>query len=261
MFHIGTMGYGYKDWHNGVFYPNGMRSPAFLAHYSSIFNAVEMDTTYYGTPPADRVQKWAASVPFDFTFSPKTPKIITHEHRLTGDALPLMAQFTETMRLFGEKLGVILIQFPPDFSVEEMPALNRFLPHLPPDLRFAVEFRHSSWYKRATSELLQAHGVAWASTDYIYLPKQVHVTANFIYLRLLGKHGNFKVKDKEKVDSTPLVTWWAEQLQPHLESVRDVFVFANNDYAGHSPTTANKLKQVLNLPTVPTRPPQQGTLF
>ena len=255
------MGYGYKDWHNGVFYPNGMRPSTFLAHYSRIFNAVEMDTTFYGTPPAERVKRWRDRVPAQFTFSPKMPKTITHNLRLTAEALPLMMQFVETMRLFEQKLGVILIQLPPDFGVGEMPAFSQFLPHLPTDLRFAVEFRHKSWYKRATSELLQAHGIAWASTDYIYLPKQVHVTTHFIYLRLLGRHGNFKLKHKERVDSTPLVQWWVDQWQPHLDKVDAIFVFANNDYAGHSPTTINKLKRLLNLPTVPTRPPQQGLLF
>ena len=42
MFYIGTMGFGYDDWCD-VFYPAMMPARKYLAYYSRIFNAVEID--------------------------------------------------------------------------------------------------------------------------------------------------------------------------------------------------------------------------
>ena len=260
-FFVGTMGYGYKDWQDGVFYPAGMPARNQLAHYSSIFNAVEMDTTFYATPRHEVVQRWQQSVPADFIFCPKTPRIITHDHRLRDEAIPLMAEFLEAVAHFGENLGPILIQFPPDFTVTEEEALQAFLSQLPDAYRYTVEFRDDSWFRRATSEMLKERHIAWTSTDYLYMPKQVHATTDFIYLRLLGRHGSYKTKDRERVDSTPRVTWWRDLLAPFRDKVKAVYIFANDDYAGHSPTTANRMKAALGLPIVSTRPPQQGRLL
>jgi hypothetical protein len=101
---------------NGVFYPAGMGQKQFLAYYSQRFNAVEMDSTFYGVPTAEAVQRWTAVTTPAFKISPKTPREITHDLRLGGSAA-LMAAFLETMRLLGDKLGPILIQFPPDFTI------------------------------------------------------------------------------------------------------------------------------------------------
>jgi uncharacterized protein YecE (DUF72 family) len=255
------MGYAYKAWQDGVFYPAGMAPRLYLSHYSQIFNAVEMDNTFYGVPRPETVQRWALGTPEAFRFCPKTPRSITHEHRLSHEARSAMNAFLEAVRHFEEKLGPILIQFPPDFTADERPLLTAFLLWLPEDLRFAVEFRDRSWYKRSTSEMLQELGMAWVSTDYIYMPRQVHATTDFIYLRLLGRHGAFPEKQEEQLDSTERLEWWWEQIQPHLLTTEAVYVFANNDYAGHSPTTCNKMKRIMGLPTVPTRPIRQSGLF
>lgn len=244
-FVIGTMGYSYTDWRNGVFYPKGMPPRDFLAHYSQRFNGVEMDNTFYGIPRASSVQQWTSLTPDGFIFCPKTPRAITHELRLNATAVAQMAEFLEVVRLFGPKLGPILVQFPPDFTLNEWESLAQFLANLPADLSFTMEFRHRSWYKRRTSELLQAHGVAWTSTDYIYLPAQVHATADFIYLRLLGRHGSYAQKVAEQVDSMPRLQWWWQEMQPHLPHMRAVYIFANNDYAGYSPTTCEKFKRII----------------
>ena len=42
------MGFSYKDW-NGVFYPDGMPPREYLGHYSTVFDSVELDSTFYGT--------------------------------------------------------------------------------------------------------------------------------------------------------------------------------------------------------------------
>ena len=102
-----------------------------------------------------------------------------------------MTKFLNTMRLLGPKLGAVLIQLPPSFTDAEISTINTFLAELPPDLDYAVEFRHKSWYTPATVALLETYGIGWVAIDYVDLPKRIEATANFLYLRWLGRHGRF----------------------------------------------------------------------
>lgn len=256
---LGTMGFSYKDW-NGVFYPDGMSSRDRLAYYSRIFEAVELDSTFYGTPREEYVERWAAVTPPNFTFCAKTPREITHERRLE-DSGERMGKFLSTMRLLGDKLGVILIQLPPDMTFGHIHKLAVFLRELPDNLRFAVEFRHPSWHATATGQLLENHNVCWASTDYKFLPQRVFVTTDFVYIRWIGRHGQYELKDHERVDLTPRLQEWWEDIQNRSESIQALYGFFNNDYAGHAPATCNRFKEIAGLPTKQLRPPQQGRLF
>ncbi len=257
--YLGTIGFSYKDW-DGAFYPVGMPQRSYLAYYSQIFNAVELDSTFYGTPPAERVRQWALTVPEGFKFCVKTPREITHDLRLL-EAQPAMETFLKTMRLLGHKLGAILIQLPPSFTAAEFDTVAVFLTNLPTDLQFAIEFRHTSWYISETAELLKSHGMGWVSLDYVDLPKQIGLTTDFLYLRWLGEHGRFEHKDREQIDVTPELTGWWEYIQPHLSHIQTIYGFFNNDYAGHSPSTCNRFKAIVGLPVVQPQLPQQGRLF
>lgn len=257
--YLGTVGFSYKDW-NGVFYPPGATARQYLARYSQIFNSVELDSTFYGTPPPERVQQWAMTVPADFKFGVKTPRQITHDMRLV-DALQLMTKFLDTMRLLGDKLGPILIQLPPSLTVGEIDTVNRFLTQLPSAWRYAIEFRHTSWFTPQTAELLASHQICWVSTEYVDVPKQVVPTTDFLYIRWLGRHGQFERKNQERIDVTPQLRWWIDQLQPHLDSFERVYGFFNNDYSGHSPRTCNRFKEMIDLEANYPEIPQQGRLF
>lgn len=257
--YLGTQGYSYKDW-EGVFYPAHSKSREYLAHYSRIFNAVEINTTFYGAPRAGTVKKWARSTPDDFIFCPKTPRNITHDLRLEN-TFQLMAEFVETLQLFGSKLGPILIQLPPDFTTDELPALNDFLDELPNEARFAVEFRHRSWDNQLTAEILHKRKIAWATTDYIYLSKEVHVTTNFIYIRWLGRHGTFARKDRIQKDVSDKLIWWWQQLRPHQEKVKAVYGFFNDEFAGHAPATVNQFKRIAGMPVKEPDIPKQRQLL
>ncbi|MCI0399498.1 MAG: DUF72 domain-containing protein [Chloroflexi bacterium] len=258
--YLGTMGFSYKEDWSGVFYPEGLPQRDFLAYYSQFFNAVELDSTFYGTPRTEYVERWAAATPAEFKFCAKVPREITHDLRL-ANAADLMNTFVDTMRLLGDKLGAILVQLPPDFAFDQIHTLAVFLRHLPPDVRYAVEFRHPSWHATATGQLLQNHRACWVSTDYVHLPQRVYVTTDFIYIRWIGRHGQYEVKDHERVDMTPRLQAWYEDIQNRLDGINTIYGFFNNDYAGHSPATCNRFKAIVGLPTQELQPPQQGKLF
>ncbi len=260
--YVGTMGFGYRSW-QGAFYPDKLPKAQQLAYYAARFNALEMDSTFYGTPKADVVARWRETTPDGFIFCPKAPREITHDMRLSGPAEDVLALFVETMLTLGDRLGPILLQFPPDFAAAEADALAAFLPRLPGAARFAIELRHRSWWRDETADLFRAHGVCWAAADYIYLPKEFRRTADFLYLRLLGRHGQFDDKSREVLDKTEELREWRAKAAVHSEGdapVDAIYAFFNDDYAGHAPATANRMRALLGW-EVEERPPQQGRLF
>ncbi len=258
-YYLGTMGFSYSAW-KGVFYPAGAPVSDYLAYYSRAFNAVELDTTFYAVPRPAVVEQWASAVPAGFRFAAKTPRLITHEMGL-ADAGQFMDEFLEVMRRLGDRLGVILIQLPPGYTVEHRPRLEKFLGGLPEDIRFAVEFRHRTWYTPATAELLAARRIAWAATEYPHLPQQLTSTTDLLYIRWLGQRGSFRQYDREQVDRTPRLAWWWEQVQSHLGQTQAVYGFVNNDYAGYAPATCNRFKTLAGLPVKTVHQPEQGRLF
>ena len=257
--YFGTMGFSWKDW-QGVFYPEGIESRDYLAYYSRYLNSVEIDSTFYGIPRESYVNRWAEITTAGFKICAKTPKAITHEKVLI-DVQDETRAFLNTMRLLGDKLGVILVQFPPSFSSDHRPALADFLDSLPDDLRFAVEFRHQSWYTAETADLLRAHRTCWVATEYTDLPKSVEVTTDFLYLRFIGEHGRFKRHDRVQADVNEQLRWWWQRIQEQADQVHTIYGFFNNDYAGHAPGSVNQFKEILGLPVEEATPPRQGRLF
>jgi uncharacterized protein YecE (DUF72 family) len=253
------MGFSYKQW-IGPFYPDGLPARLHLTYYAERLNALEMDSTFYGTPTAKAVERWASAAPDGFQICPKMPRAITHDNRLVAVS-ELTTTFLERMRLLGDRLGPILIQFPPDFTMAEVSTLTDFLSQLPLDLRFVVEFRHRSWDKTETAVLLQTKNICWAAVDYIYMPRRIVQTTDFLYLRFLGPRGRFPAKDRQMVDrSADLEQWW-QNLQPHLEHVQKIYAFFNDDYSGFSPQTCNHFKEIIGQDVEDIWPMQQGRLF
>jgi uncharacterized protein YecE (DUF72 family) len=257
--HLGTVGFGYKQW-VGTFYPPGMPSGQFLAHYAQFFNSAEIDTTFYGIPKEKTVRNWAHIAPTDFTFCPKTPRDISHAAYLPAAIEPMRA-FITRMQLLGDTLGPILIQFPPSFTLDYLEDLREFVGLLPQTARYAIEFRDISWRRGRVLELLSAYGIAWVSADYIHLPPEILATSNFLYLRFIGTHGQFPTKDRVLLDRGERLRHWLDAIVPHLPRLTDIYGFFNNDYSGHSPVTCNQFKEMLGLPTDYPDIPTQPSLF
>lgn len=263
--YIGTMGWTYKDW-VGVFYPDDAQPREYLRSYSQVFNALEIDSTFYFIPKASIVTGWKAQTPPGFVFTAKFPKEMTHEKGLV-DVDDQLALFLKNMSLLDEKLGCLLVQLPPSFrhGPAEFDTLARFLDKLPSsDIRFAVEFRHRSWVKPEVYDLLRARRLAWTMIDHPwYMPVVPEITADFTYIRWLGDNNDPKIPDVSKVviDRTQDLVKWTERIKQFLPRINPLFGFINNHYAGHSPTNCNQLKQLLGLDTVQPGVGQQTSLF
>jgi uncharacterized protein YecE (DUF72 family) len=263
---IGTQGWNYDAW-VGPFFPTGTRPADFLTLYARAFDTVEVDSTFYATPPAQTVRGWARRTPTDFTFALKLPQEITHEKRLRGveGATEL---FLESARELGGKLGPILVQLGPDFAPVELPALANFLPKLPRDLRFAVEFHQRGWIHDGILALLAEHNVALALTDARWIPRKQMLaladrpTADFMYIRWMGANREIVDYSRVQIDRMSELEAWASVITDLSARNVDVFGYINNHFAGHSPASARELMALLGQkPVMPDELGEQMSLF
>lgn len=256
---VGTMGFSYKEW-AGPFYPRGARPEEYLRSYSQVFDTVEMDTTFYGPPRAWVVRTWYESTPEGFVFTAKMPRAITHDQGLRGSEEDLRA-FLASMEPLGPKLGPLLIQLPPSFGPGERPTVEAFLRSLPRGFSYAIEFRDPGWVAPETAKLLAEHGVCWAGLDLPWMPRDVIPTSGFGYIRLLGDRQKVTVRDRVVVNRDRDLEIWREVVVALVARVSRAFVLINNHYSGHSPATANRLKEMLGQPVRHTPPASQLALF
>lgn len=262
---LGTQGWSYADW-TGDMYDAAARPDTYLRAYAQEFASVEIDSTFYGTPPPERVRKWAASVPAGFTFACKLPREITHERRMV-DVRGLVREFYDVVRLFGEKLACVLVQFDASFSLGEAANFRASCDAFPTDVRTAFEFRDPAWYTPEIQAELESHGWALAIADAPFVPRNLladalaRTTLDFAYLRLIGDHDAFTRYDVVQLGREREIAWWAAAIGAAAPRLRRVYGYVNNHYQGHSPATVRALYAALGIAHA--RPPRvtQTSLF
>jgi uncharacterized protein YecE (DUF72 family) len=263
---LGTQGWNYDAW-AGPFYPENTKAVDYLTVYSRAFDTVEVDSTFYATPPSKTVRGWAQRTPPGFVFSLKMPQEITHERRFRG-VEDLAREFFDRARELGDKLGPVLIQLGAEFQVNELPAIAKFLPTLPDDIAFAIEFRDRGWINDGVIALLSEHNVALALTDARWIPRKQMValaerpTADFAYIRWMGADREIVDYSRIQIDRSRELELWAGVISQLTTRGRIVYGYANNHYAGHSPSTVRELQRMLHLtPVDPEQLGEQMTLF
>jgi uncharacterized protein YecE (DUF72 family) len=265
--HVGCQGWNYDDWvtppaaARAVFYPRGTRADAMLEEYARAFDTVEVDSTFYATPPAAAVDGWRARTPDTFTFALKLPQQITHEQALRGGhAARSLEEFCERARRLGRKLAAVLVQLPPQFEAtrENAAALAEFLPLLPGDIRFAFEFRDPFWFEEELlAPLARAPHVAlalvegpWATRERIWRAAAPLIdTSDFAYVRWMGARDLTRFDEVQR-DMSLNLDKWARAVERLSARVPRVFAYFSNFYEGHAPASANRLKRLLGQETV-----------
>ena len=235
----------------GPFYPKGTGLSDYLRLYSRAFDCVEIDSTFYGVPDTSAVKAWKDSTPGNFRFASKVPREITHERRLTGVERPMSA-FIDRISLLGDKLGIVLIQLPPSFTFGEgFERLSSMLNDIPPDLKFAVEFRHRSWFRDDVIDLLTRREVsmAWAEVPMTQTP--AILTSPTAYVRLVGDRS---ISENQfgtiRRDRTEAIKKWADAIGDKKEEIRRAFVFSNNHFQGFGPASVNLFREAMGLTSI-----------
>src|SRR5438105_13414212 len=77
MLYAGTSGFSYPAW-RGSFYPARLAAARMLAYYAERLNGVELNGSFYRTPPPDTLANWAAETPPGFRFSLKAARGLTY---------------------------------------------------------------------------------------------------------------------------------------------------------------------------------------
>jgi uncharacterized protein YecE (DUF72 family) len=146
---------GCPQWSNkswvGEFFTREAKPADFLKQYSSVFNAVEGNTTFYALPKPATVEKWREEAPPSFRFCFKFPKIISHQLRLQNVEKET-SEFLKLIAPLGEKLGPCFLQLPPSFDFNALPDLESFLRSLPADFTYTVEARHPDFFNAMVAE-------------------------------------------------------------------------------------------------------------
>lgn len=241
---LGTIGWSYNFW-KGPFYPAKTPSKNYLAYYASQFSTVEVDSTFYRIPPEQTVVNWKAQTPDGFKFALKFPQLITHI-KMLKDVQPETEAFLNRVKVLGEKLGPLLLQFPPNFGVDHFSDLEKYLQTLSKPNRYVVEVRNKSWLNKDFYALLKTNNVALAWADSVLMMPIREVTADFIYMRWEGDRKAVNgTLGKIEADKTSDLEAWAKKLKPYLDEGNEVLGYFAKYYSGYPPSDINFLSKEL----------------
>lgn len=236
-YHIGCSGYYYSYWKNR-FYPGWLPAKNWLAYYSTLFDTVELNGTFYSTPRLSTLQNYVGQTPAHFRFSAKMNKYITHILRLK-DCRARAEEYCHLLQEgLVEKLGCILFQLPPSFHFNEE-NLSRVLNSIPASPYHVVEFRHISWWTPGVKQELQKAGISFCNVDYPKLENHIIQTSDVFYFRF---HGSPELFKSFYTDET-----LRQYILKFPKNCRQYYVYFNNTYYEAGYTNAHRLKEMLGL--------------
>jgi uncharacterized protein YecE (DUF72 family) len=271
-FLLGCSGWNYPDtpdkgggW-TGVFYPD--KNIKRLRYYSQFFNTVEMDSTFYEKFYSHMTKGtfigMVKATPEKFQFSVKVPETITHDKRLDvkKGAITNFEEFLDKISPLksANKLGAILIQLAPSFTVDDFRNVQGFLDRLPTNkattnnndgsYHYALEFRHPSWKTEGPWEMLEHYNIAAVITDsppqenLQFLSDVIITTPHHSFVRFHGRNTkshywyNYLYSKKE-------LEPWVEKVNQIRSQTKILRVYFNNHYGGKAIVNALQFKQLM----------------
>jgi uncharacterized protein YecE (DUF72 family) len=257
-YYIGCSGWSYSAW-QGPFYPSDLDSSSdWLKFYASVFNYVEIDSSFYRTPNVFTVKNWFNRTPDNFKFTAKFPKVITHDKRLK-DVSSELQYFFQSMLPLKEKTLALLIQLPPSLKITE--GIENLRQHIVPELddrfRYAIEVRDRTWFQDLAYNFFADNNICMVWSQLAELRTPPIATTDFLFLRFIGDRSidekNFGKIQKDRVME---MKKWAGKVKKTIneggrrKGINLAIVSANNHYAGFGPGTANIFRKMVGLPEV-----------
>lgn len=234
-FFVGCSGYYYPQW-KYKFYPKGTAVSRWLEYYSSVFNTVELNGTFYKLPSLSTLKKYYGQVPDDFRFTVKVSRYITHMLKLRN-CEDKVKEFTDLI-LSGldDKLDNLLFQLPPSYkySEENLEYILKMIPSMPMSV---IEFRDISWWDAKIEKLLKGYDYTFCNTDYPGLEQTFTKTNKRFYARMHGVPLLFKSPYSKKSLET-----FTENLPKRCERY---YIYFNNTDGGAAYQDAVYLKELL----------------
>lgn len=144
MIFVGCCGWGYLR------VPQDLKSSfkSVLSYYASLFDLVEINSTFYSVPRLSTAKKWRREVSSDFLFTVKASRIITHIDKFSSErSLELISFYID----FSKELNapILLFQLSSTFPRKNMDDLIRVLKNFKDtQIKFALEARNLDIYER-----------------------------------------------------------------------------------------------------------------
>ena len=265
--YIGTGGYTNDDWiGENLLYPPGTKQTDFLSVYAQHFDAVELNSSFYGIPGLKAFEGMARKSAGRTRFAVKLNKVFTHDRAPQDSDFDRMLQSPQPLREAGV-MGPYLAQFP--YSFHRTPGNRTYLRELAERFaghELAVEFRHQGWDRPEVRDGLREFGLIWVSPDYppvAGVPEPtLHLTAPVAYLRLHGRNsGNWWSGESaaERHDyryQQAEMDEWADKIAFVDGEVDELYVFFENTTKGHALKNIPMLRQALNARGIPVSAPE-----
>lgn len=259
--YLGCSGWSYSDppekggW-TKVFYPSSQTKR--LSYYSRFFDTVEMDSTFY-----EKFYKYMTkqtfigmdnATPENFEFSIKVPETVTHIKRLDVEkgSISSLEEFLDKISplKIANKLGAILVQLPPSFTVSDFKDTENFLDRLPSGYQYALEFRHPSWNTEGPWEMLKHYDIAAVMTDsplsdnLQYLAEVTITSKNHSFIRFHGRSSRHRYNylySKEELKH------WIGKIKEIASKTNTLRIYFNNHYGAKAVINALEFKDMLGI--------------
>lgn len=208
-------------------FPPEYRDKSRLTFYGSLFNSLEVNSSFYKIPQASTVAKWADSVPGDFKFTFKIWQEITH-NKTAAFSPADVHHFMNVINQPGNKKGCLLVQFPPGRGIN-IPYLNGLLNEIREadainSWNISVEFRNKSWYREDIYDLLDNYEAGLVLHDLPASATPLRTgTVNFIYLRFHGPEGGYRGSYTDD-----FLYEQAQYIREWMQEGKDVYAYFNN---------------------------------
>lgn len=254
---IGTSGFSYDDW-KGRWYPPDLSRARMFDAYAAVFDALEINVTYYRTPPPGSAESFVERAAGRVVFAVKAPGDITHKRLVTSEVVKPFQWFLEPFRNAG-CLGAVLLQFPNAFrdkpdAWDHLVRCREALEGMP----LVVEMRHESWDREDTDARLGELGFSRAAVDQPALkglsrPGRFVRTGTIAYFRFHGRneaqwysHDEGADRYRYRYRSIELEPW-VPIVREAAEQAESAYAFFNNHPEGAAPSNAEEFAGLLGI--------------
>jgi len=209
-------------------FPEPFDGKSRLHYYASLFNSIEINSSFYKLPQATTVKKWADIVPEDFRFTFKLLKTVTHSRGLAFNTHDVAA-FINTISQVGNKQGCILVQFPPSVKYDkwyEVEAILTVIHELQSEQkwRVAVEFRDPLWYRRDVYKQLAHYSATVVLHDLPASAAPMNAAmGDVVYLRFHGTEPRYRGNY-----TTAQLSDYATMIKQWVADKRELYFYFNN---------------------------------
>jgi uncharacterized protein YecE (DUF72 family) len=237
--YIGTSGWMYDHWGDGVFYPADLPKSKWLDYYQKYFDTVEINNTFYHLPKEETFKKWHKAVSSKFIFAVKANRFITHIKKL-NKAKDSVNLFMSRTQLLKQNLGPILYQLPPRWKANSE-RLKDFVKNFSKKYVNVFEFRDTSWFNDEIYSILKKKKLGFCIYSMPGMDCPSIVTGPVVYIRM---HGGAVLYGSNYADSE--LKDLAKRIRGFLRRKLTVYVYFNNDAYGYAVKNALRLKKMLS---------------